>query len=258
MTVVVAFLCADGVVVAGDSMLTPRVGGISVGHHKGVKVDILQGPQVFAFAGDLGLAARFKIMADGSHALAAQVQHPIDYPITLTKALVAQFKGTGVGDPIDLGTVLAFKHGESHHCCVFEGRIQPRLLEEHHYYVALGSGKLSADPFLRFLVEIFCRQGRPIVREAVFLAAWTIQHAIETAPGGVAGPIRIATFEPDGAGGYQARSLPDDEIAEHQQAMESAADALRAWRDGLQSGEAAEGVPEPPQSPPEKQTAGEH
>jgi hypothetical protein len=53
MTVVVAFFCTDGVVVAGDSMLTPRVGGISVGHHKGVKVEALQGPQLFAFAGDL-------------------------------------------------------------------------------------------------------------------------------------------------------------------------------------------------------------
>jgi hypothetical protein len=249
MTVVVAFFCTDGVVVAGDSMLTPRVGGISVGHHKGVKVEALQGPQVFAFAGDLGLAARFKIMADGNHGIIGQVKHPIEYPIALTKSLIAQFKETGVGDPIDLGTVLSFMHGATHHCCVFEGRIQPRLLDEHHYYVALGSGKLSADPFLRFLVEIFCRTGRPIVREAIFLAAWTIQHAIETAPGGVAGPIKIATFEPDGAGAYQARCLLDDEIAEHQQAMESAADALRQWRDRLQSGEAAEEAPEPPESP---------
>lgn len=57
MTVAVAFLCADGVVVAADSMITPSIGGLNVGHHSGVKVYVLSGPQVFAFAGDQGQAA---------------------------------------------------------------------------------------------------------------------------------------------------------------------------------------------------------
>ena len=78
MTVVVAFLCTDGVVVGADSMLTPSMGGQVVGHHKGLKVCKIDGEQIFAFAGDQGLGARFQIMAAGSHALAAQVGHPID------------------------------------------------------------------------------------------------------------------------------------------------------------------------------------
>jgi hypothetical protein len=48
---------------------------------------------------------------------------------------------------------------------------------------------------------------------------------------------------------WAARELPEDEIAEHQQAIESAGEALRRWRDQLQSGEAAEGAPEPPPAP---------
>jgi hypothetical protein len=84
----------------------------------------------------------------------------------------------------------------------------------------------------------------------VFLATWTVQHVIDTNPGGVAGPIRIAVLERDGNGGFAARDLPDTEIEEHRQAMDSAAQALRSWRDGIQSGAAAEGVEEPPAMPP--------
>jgi hypothetical protein len=123
------------------------------------------------------------------------------------------------------------------------------LLDENHFYAALGSGKLSADPFLRFLVDTFCANGRPSLREAVFLATWTVQHVIDTNPGGVAGPIRVATFSADASGAYQSIELPDSEIAEHQQAVESAAAALRRWRDEIQSGHAADDAPEPPTPP---------
>jgi 20S proteasome alpha/beta subunit len=247
MTVVVAFLCSDGAVVAADSMLTPSVGGVNVGHHHGRKIEILAGPQLFGFAGDLGQAARFKIMADSSHGLISGSSHPLDYALAITRNLLQQFVSTGIQPAaIGVNTVLSYVHIGTHQCCIYEGALQPRLLDVSHYYAALGSGKLSADPFLRFLVDVFCAKGIPKVSEATFLAIWTIQHVIDTNPGGVAGPIRIATFEKDDVGQYAARELPDDDIAEHQQAIESASEALRRWRDELQSGRAADDVPEPP------------
>jgi hypothetical protein len=134
------------------------------------------------------------------------------------------------------------------HCCAFLGRVQPWLLDSDHFYIALGSGKLSADPFLRFLVDIFC-SGPPTVREAIFLTTWTIQHVIDTNPGGVAGPIRIAVLEKIRAD-WAARELPDDEISEHKEAVVSAGDALRRWRDAVGSGVPTEDVPAPPEPPP--------
>ncbi|MEH6951039.1 hypothetical protein V4R08_06775 [Nitrobacter sp. NHB1] len=249
MTVVVAFFCQDGVVIAADSMITPSMGNINVGHHHGRKIALLNGPQIFAFAGDQGQSARFKIMADGSHGNIVNASHPMDHALALSSGIINQFQATGIGASINVNTILAFGHGGQHHCCMFEGLLQPRFLDEHHYYAALGSGKLSADPFLRFLVDVFCPAGRPTMREAVFLAVWAVQHVIDTNPGGVAGPIRIATFECDGTGAFQASELPDSEIAEHQQAIESAADALRGWRDQLQSGAAADDAPALPASP---------
>ena len=250
MTVVVTFFCPDGVVIAADSMITPSMGGINVGHHHGRKIEVLAGPQLFAFAGDQGQAARFRTMADLQSAQIAGLAHALDYGLGMSGGIIQQLATTGItGDAIGTNTILAYCHGGSHHCCMFEGQLQPRLLDEHHYYAALGSGKLSADPFLRFLVDVFCPNGRPTLREAIFLATWAVQHVIDTNPGGVAGPIRVAIFDADGSGAYQARELPENEIAEHQQAIESAAFALRSWRDQLQSGAAAIDAPALPAAP---------
>jgi hypothetical protein len=249
MTVIVAFHCSDGVVIAADSMITPSMGGLGVGHHHGQKISILPGPQIFALAGDVGQNARLRIIAENNHGVIATSGHAIDFPLQLTQTIVQQFAATGINNAIDASPVLAFVHGGEHQCCVFEGRLQPRLLDEHHYYAAHGSGKLSADPFLRFITDVFCPIGRPTVREGVFLAAWTVQDVIDVNPGGVAGPVRVATLERDAAGALAARSLPTDEIDEHLQAIESAATALRKWRDEIQSGSAAGDAPDPPTPP---------
>lgn len=169
MTVVAAFLCSDGAVVASDSMITPTIGGLNVGHHHGIKVYVLPGTQVFAFAGDQGQAARFKLSAESNHNFVTTAAHALDYPLALAQTLSTQFQTTGIANAINVNTILMFLHQNSCHCCVFEGAMQPRLLDKDHYYVALGSGKLSADPFLRFLVDTFCQSGHPTVREAVFL-----------------------------------------------------------------------------------------
>jgi 20S proteasome alpha/beta subunit len=248
MTVVVAFNCRDGVVVAADSMITPSIGGINVGHHHGMKLAVLSGPQLFAFAGDQGQATRFRILVEASHAVINQVPHPMDYTIAISQGIIQQLQSTGIGlQMINANTILAFDKGGTHHCCVFEGPLQPRFLDADHFYVALGSGKLSADPFLRFLVDVFCGGDKqPSIQEATFLATWAVQHVIETNPGGVAAPIRVAIFEYSEDGTGSARSLPEDEILEHQQAIESAASALRTWRDQLQSGKAADVAPDQP------------
>ena len=249
MTVVVSFLCSDGAVVAADSMLTPSLGSVNVGHHHGKKIDIITGPQIHAFAGDHGQAARFKHLADTNSGLLNTTMHAMDYVVQLSGGIIQQFIATGINSSINVNAILCFSHRLKVNCCVFEGAMQPRLLDENHFYTALGSGKLSADPFLRFLVDIFCPNGQPNVREAVFLATWAIQHVIDTNPGGVAGPIRVTTLQIDQNQIAHPRELPDQEIGEHQQAIESAAAALRNWRDGRHGMPFGAQMPAPPQGP---------
>lgn len=245
MTVIVTFLCSDGVVVAADSMLTSSFGNMPLAHHTGRKVSILNGEQVFAFAGDQGQGDRFRFVADGFHGQIAQKKHPIDYGLDISSCIIQQFQTTGIGNAIHLSAVLAYTHQERPTCCVFEANIQPRLLDADHFYYVLGSGKLSADPFVRFLVDVFCQKGQPKVREAVLLATWVIEYVIKTNPGGVAGPIRIGVLEPDNDNKLVAHELPDQAIEEHRMAVESAVGALRLWRDKIITGEAASESPLP-------------
>lgn len=241
------------------------MGGMGVGHHKGIKVYKLPGEQLFGLAGDVGLCMRFKAMIESSPASAGMPAQPpvagaapippnpyptaLDYVLLISQSINQQFAATRVPNHDAAMCFVAFPFGGQAHCCAFVGGVQPFMLDQNHYYMALGVGKLSADPFLRFLVDIFCSSRRPTVREAVFLATWTVQHAIETTPGGVADPIRVGVIEAV-TGGFTARELPRSEIYEHLQAVSSAQQSLRDWRDAIQSGQAAAGVPPVPQPPP--------
>jgi hypothetical protein len=249
MTVVVAFLCTDGVVIGADSMLSSNVGGIPLAHHKGRKVHILSGHQVFAYSGDLGLGDRFRMLAETGSAHIAGKQLPLDYGLLLTQGAMKQFAATQVGK-IDLNAVLAFPHNNIAQCCAFMGdRIQPRLLDPHHFYVALGSGRVAAEPFLRFLYEVFCQGRQPPLREAIFLTTWALHYTIETIPGGVSDPIYVGVLETDTANQLVARELSQDDIQEHLVAIQDARRSLRDWRDSLHAPAADADVPPKPEPP---------
>ena len=106
MTVVAAFLCSDGVVVAADSMLTSSFANIPLAHHTGRKLAILDGNQVFAFAGDHGQGDRVRIMAESNHGQIAGKAHPIDYGLVISSLLIQQFQATGIGNAINVNAVL--------------------------------------------------------------------------------------------------------------------------------------------------------
>lgn len=88
------------------------------------------------------------------------------------------------------------------------------------------------------------------MREAIFLTTWAIQHTIDTNSGGVDGPIRIAVMERDHLGVWQTRLLADNEVDDQGQAVESARQSLRDWRDSLappdNGGDSAGGISAPP------------
>jgi hypothetical protein len=247
MTVAVAFLCPDGVVVAADSMITPTLGGMGVGHHTGRKVYTCPGQQVFAWAGDMGLASRARLLVEANPASAGVYATPMDYVHTISTAINAQFSQTQVQQQNrnEVACFVGFPHGGQPQCCVFWMGMQPMLFDQDHYYLALGTGKLSADPFLKFLVDVFCPNNtRPSVHLAAFLAVWTVQHAIDTTQGQVALPIKAAMIE-QAAAGLQSRALSDPEIATHIQAKQAGEQALRDWRAAVQSGAAAQGAQPP-------------
>ena len=72
---------------------------------------------------------------------------------------------------------------------------------------------------------------------------WTLEHAIKTAPAGVAEPITLGVLTMEGAQ-PRARLLTDDELREHRQNIGQAENHVREFKQE-QRPRATE--PEPPQ-----------
>jgi hypothetical protein len=235
-------LFSGRVVIGADSMLTPSMGNIAVGHHKG------KGARFDRATFRLCRARPGRTFSDHARTRGHGRTGHCAHPHALTQSLIQQFHNTGIGNAINLNCFLGFNRLGRTDLCVFEGMLQPRLMDAMHFYAALGSGKLSADPFLRFLVDIFCVNGPPTVSEAVLLTTWAIQHVIDTNPGGVAGPIKIGVMEANRAIG-NVQLLSDNEIDDHRQAVKSATDALRLSR-GFANGVTNIALPPHVQPPP--------
>jgi len=232
MTIVVSILCTDGVVVAADSMVTSVMGGTSLGHHKGRKIYTTE-DTICAFAGDMGLGARFAAKAQCMFKGGIQASvGPLDRALKLSEKLTQKFQATcatGMGKSSTVDAALAFRHDGKARCSIFYD-LQPQILDEIRFYASLGTGALSTDSFLRFLTDVYCQNEPPSVNKARFLACWAVQHAIETAPGGVSGPIRMAVFEKKSSSDtLKAEELSKKDVEEHQQNIESTTDRMLEW-----------------------------
>jgi 20S proteasome alpha/beta subunit len=247
MTVVVAILCTDGVVIASDSMITNSMGSIGTTETKGTKIYDVKN-HVFAFAGDQALADRFRaVLEHGISPNISQSQFPIDYAITATRILIGHFTSTSLNLPINLSSVIAFIHSGDHHCAIFNVDMQPRFLDTKHYWFVFGSGKQFADPFLAFLTGIFC-VGQPSISTGKFIATWAVQHAIETNTGGVNGPIQMYVLAKEQDSSHSITEMCQQDIDDQYQAIEDARAALVEWRDQMSGELQDENLPPVPQN----------
>lgn len=256
MTVIVAINCTDGVVIAADGMLTTTSGGESITHHTVKKIKFLKENKIFAYSGNLGLGERFEAEADNMSVKSTPKTHPLGYPMLLAQAIIKQFSITGIFNPaiamtqqegVNLGTVLAYIYNGKPYCCLFDANIQPRLLDDEFFYVSIGSGHISASPFLRFLVDMFCEKERlnadkqpsvnkqPSVKTGTLLAIWAVQYTIQTNPSGVREPICVGVIENTGSD-FRARELDDAEMEGHQEAIADAHVYLKSWEEGIRTG----------------------
>ena len=79
-------------------------------------------------------------------------------------------------------------------------------LDENLPYVTAGSGKINADPFIRFIWDVFWPEPGhlPPLREAIFAAYWTVQMNIEYQSTGVGIGVDVWTVNRNGDGSYAA------------------------------------------------------
>ena len=87
-------------------------------------------------------------------------------------------------------------------------------------FVSLGSGQVSADPFLAFIRRIFWPVGLPPLLDGKIATIWTLDEVIKHTPGGIGGTVRVSVLQRDGANGnWKCSELTTDEIDDHRQAL---------------------------------------
>ena len=246
MTAIVGIACADGVVIGADSAAT-----FTAGQHRTIeqptdKLDIVADQVIVAGTGQIGMGQRFcavvrKLWTDGAARNGA-----IEAVKAFAREAIADF-GSTQAPKGQFGALVAFPSGGLPHLCEFAvSDLQPELKSERLWYVSMGSGQLITDPFLGFIREVFWDGGRPKLQDAVFAVTWTLDQAVQLTPGGVNEPICVAVLE-RASGGFRARRLSEEELAQHRENVAAAKAHLREFAAKHQPS-AAPTVPEVPRA----------
>ncbi len=153
----------------------------------------------------------------------------------------------------EYGALVAFATRKELHLCEFGiADMQPELKTEHLWYASMGSGQAIADPFLALMRKVFWKNEMPNLAAGIFASVWTLKHTIDVNPGGVNGPIHIATLTWQDANTKEkavASFLDEDQIAQHLESVASAERHLAGFRNVI-GGAAVEAAPDVPVPPP--------
>ena len=123
-------------------------------------------------------------------------------------------------------TMIALRIGDTPHLLEFDQRCSPEEATDDLPYKCIGSGQPLADMFLAFTRRVLWPEGLPALQDAVFQAYWAVSQAIEVAPSGLAGPVRIMTLSKHEES-WQAKELQDDDLQEGLSAIKSAEDSIK-------------------------------
>lgn len=245
MTVLVGIKCRDGVIIGSDSSATFAAGQIRTIEQTTKKIEIVDGKIIVAGTGQIGLGQRFCHQVEqGWKNGAFKSLAAIPMATKICGLAGTDFASTQASKG-QYGALVAFPADHKLHLCEFAtSDFQPELKTENIWYTSMGSGQLIADPFLGLMRKVFWSDGMPTLQDGIFIATWTLQHAIDVNAGGVNGPIQLAVLRNEKAGPV-ARMLTQDEIDEHQQNVSGVLTHLRQYMEKV-AGRSVEAIPDVP------------
>lgn len=243
MTVLVGVLCQDGIVIGADSASTFVAGSTRTIEQPTTKIEIIGGSIIIAGTGPVGMKQRFAHIIDTFWRDKKFQGDEITVARMLSGHAIRDFKETYAPSG-QFGALVAFPVHKKPVLCEFDvAAFQPELKTPDMWYVSMGSGQTITDPFLGFIRSVFWTDGKlPSCQDGIFATVWAIQHAIEVNPGGINGPIRIATLTLNEKKELQARLLDHSEMEEHQENVKGAKGHLRKYREATPTP-----IPDPPQ-----------
>jgi 20S proteasome alpha/beta subunit len=244
MTLIVGIKCKDGIVLGADSAATyGNAFQSTIKQQTSKKLCVIQNQVILGVSGPVGLSQsyeteieealhnkgpkqRFKKMADGKkflkdsmwkHAKPAWEKAEVLSKSIGQQALQAAIHSSVVAFPVanEEPSLVQFTH---------ECECEAATVELP--FVSIGSGQPVADPFLAYIRKIFWPRQEPSLDDGILATLWTLSHAIEALPGGVAGPIQIVTLKKRD-GEWECHELSESELGEHRQMIAAMEDGMR-------------------------------
>ncbi|OGM28158.1 hypothetical protein A2962_02105 [Candidatus Woesebacteria bacterium RIFCSPLOWO2_01_FULL_39_61] len=234
MTLIIGIVCEEGVVVAADGAATLGNLGLSTVRQQAKKLTILQDKIIMGVSGPVGLGQILLGEMDKIYSeslLSNKEPHEAmsiisdKFRVHINKELEAAQRAQGV---VGIGgtagmSAISFSLVAlpiSKEPCLFQFNQQgaPERANGDLPFVSIGSGQQIADPFLAFIRRVLWKGQSPSMGEAIFAAVWTLNHAIDTNPGGISEPIEVMVLRKPNSE-WEAVELTEDELKEHKETV---------------------------------------
>src|SRR5437660_75445 len=209
MTLIIGVRCGDGIVLGADGSATLGTMGAPTARQQSVKkLKVIRDKLVFGLSGPIGLSQLLCACVEEAHDK-GHLQHRVEHVAehlrgTFWKLIEPEMKNAVVAQPVVgeqaaassaiCSTILALPVQGRAELLQFNHQASPEIATEELTFVAIGSGQMLADPFLAFIRRVVWCMRPPTVQDGILAAVWTLRHAIETNPGGIAEPMIIVVL----------------------------------------------------------------
>ena len=239
MTVLVGILASDGAAIAADRQVTVGHVGLPM-----LKIAPIGGDSLVASSGSLALGQNIRTVFEthhpelragpyAEHLPAMEQAIRVAVTPTLHMAEKTRYVIPGAENNALACSLACIPFADGLRLCHVDWDGSIYCLNENLPYVTAGSGKINADPFIRFIWDVFWpRPGHlPPLREAIFAAYWTVQMNIEYQSTGVGIGVDVWTVNRNADGSYAAAETDWTRLEPSGMFIESMKQAMRAQRD---------------------------
>jgi hypothetical protein len=264
MTLIVGIKCEGGVVLGADGVATR----VDSDRRSTVQLSVKQKIRVLeskviavGVAGEGGLGRRIQDEFDITHKLdqlASQskflgfhsIREVVMAQVREEWSIAAQAErlyGNTVRDDVGVDVLAAAVIGGEANLVHVNRRGAGATVDDDVPWITLGSGQVTADPFLAFLQRIFWPDRLPIMAEGRLSAIWTLDHAIKLNRSVGGQPQVVVLEKQDGA--WATRELQKSDIELHRQNIAGAEQVLANYQYHLATPTAPPPAPPAGQSP---------
>ncbi len=217
MTSIVGVKCIDGIVIGSDSSATFTQGNSPTIEQPTEKIKIIDNHIIVTGTGSVGLGQRFCNIVEKNWRDKKFISDKFECAKILCRDYIADIQSTFLSSS-EYGALVAFPFFHELHLCQFEyGNFQPEFVTDQLWFCSMGCAQGITDGFLAFIRETLWNNKIPDIQKGIFAVTWTLDHVININPGGVNGPIHIATLTNSENNKDIARNLNENELWEHRQ-----------------------------------------